>query len=145
MAGRPAPQARCSAGRFHLVLSSRLFPRQQRGVAEIAAGLGSSDSGGGGQSPTEPATSVCLGWGSRGEGALLLAGVQEDLIGILRVWGSRVSVVCAPALLAKEQEKANSGLSDRKPDVGRRWTVWCRGVTCTWLEGHGRHGFSERS
>lgn len=56
--------------------------------------------------------------GSRGEGALLLAGVQEDLIGVLRVWGSRVSVVCAPALLAKEQEKANSGLSDRKPDVG---------------------------
>ena len=53
--------------------------------------------------------------------------MQEDLIGVLHVWGSRVSVVCAPALLAKEREKANSGLSNRKPDVGGRWmglAVW---------------------
>lgn len=99
-------------------------------MAEIAAGFCSSDSGGDGQSPTEPATSVFLGSGQLRRGALPLAGVQEDLIGVLRVWGSRVSVVCAPALLAKEQEKADSGLSNRKPDAGGRWTVWQRAVTC---------------
>lgn len=77
--------------------------------------------------PTEPAASVFLGSGQMRGGALSLAGVQEDLIGVLHVWGSRVSVVCAPALLAKEQEKANSGLSNWKPDVGGRWmglAVW---------------------